>query len=104
MVVIIAKSIPEEFQYELRDYPITLFSNGQMKDVGKWRFAKRLCDIWGEDSIIAEDILIDPALIYDRGMFVQEMISLWIEATHEMQLQLRVTPYPGNRSNLRNNR
>ena len=77
-VVINAKSIPESFQYELSDYPIALFSNGQMKDAGKWKFAKRLCDIWGEDSIIAEDILIDLVLIYYGGMFVQELISLWI--------------------------
>ena len=47
-----------------------------LKDTGKWRFAKH--DTWGEDSIIAKDILIDPVLIYDGGMFVQELISLWI--------------------------
>ena len=76
--VINAESIPEAFLYELSDYPIALFSNGQMKDPGKCRFAKRLCDTWGEDSIIAKDILIDPVLIYDGGMFVQELISLWI--------------------------
>ena len=49
-----------------------------MKDAGKCRFAKRLCDTWGEDPIIAKDILIDPVLIYDGGMFMQELISLWI--------------------------
>ena len=49
-----------------------------MKDAGKWRFAKRLCNTWGDDSIIARDTLIDPVLIYDGGMFVQELISLWI--------------------------
>ena len=58
-VMINAESIPEAFQYELSDYPTTLFSNGQMKDAGKWRFAKHLCNTWGEDSIVAKDTLID---------------------------------------------
>ena len=73
-----AESIPEAFQHELSDYPTALFSNGQMKDAGKWRFAKRLCNTWGDDSMIVRDTQIDPVLIYDRGMFVQELISLWI--------------------------
>ena len=38
-VMINAESIPEAFQYELSYYPTTLFSNGQIKDAGKWRFA-----------------------------------------------------------------
>ena len=49
-----------------------------MKDAGKWRFAKRLCNTWVDDSIIVRDTLIDPVLIYDGGMCVQELISLWI--------------------------
>ena len=47
-----------------------------MKDAGKWRFAKRLSDTWGDDSIIVRDI--DPVSICDGGMFVQELISIWI--------------------------
>ena len=77
-VMINAESIPEAFQYELSDYPTALFSNGQMKDAGKWRFAKHLCNTWGEDSIVAKDTLIDPVLIYDGGMLVPELVSLWI--------------------------
>ena len=73
-----AESIPEAFQHELSDYPTALFSNGQMKDAGKWRFAKRLCNTWGDDSMIVKDTLIGPVLIYDEGIFVQELISLWI--------------------------
>ena len=76
--VMINAAIPEAFQHELSDYPTALFSNGQMKDAGKWRFAKRLCNTWGDDSIIVRDTLIDPVLIYKGGMFVQELISLWI--------------------------
>ena len=49
-----------------------------MKDAGKWRFAKHLCNAWGEDSIVTKDTLIDPVLIYDGGMLVHELISLWI--------------------------
>ena len=74
-VMINAESIPEAFQYELSDYPTTLFSNGQMKDAGKCRCAKHLCNTWGEDSIVAKDTLIDPVLIYDGGMPVHELIS-----------------------------
>ena len=77
-VMINAESIPEAFQHELSDYPTALFSNGQMKDAGKWRFAKRLCNTWGDDSMIVKDTLTGPVLIYDEGMFVQELISLWI--------------------------
>ena len=43
-VMINAESIPQAFQYELSDYLTALFSNGQLKDARKWRFAKRLCD------------------------------------------------------------
>ena len=77
LVMINAESIPEAFQYKLSDYLTAFFSNSHLKDAGKWRFAKRLCDTWGEDSIIVKYILIDPVLIYDLGMFVQELISLW---------------------------
>ena len=77
-VLIKAESISKEFQYELSDYPTALFINGQMKDAGKWRLAKHLCNTWREYSIEVKDTLIDPALIYDGGMFVQELISLWI--------------------------
>ena len=77
-VMINAESIPEVFQYELSDYPTALFSNSQMKDAGKWRFAKHLSNTWGEDSIVAKDTLIDHVLIYDGGMLVHELISLWI--------------------------
>ena len=77
-VMINAESIPEAFQYELSDYPTALFSNGQMKDAGKRRFAKHLCNTWGEDSIVAKYTLIDPVLIYDGGMLVHELISLCI--------------------------
>ena len=77
-VSINTESIPEAFQHELSDYPTVLFSNGQMKDAGKWKFAKRLCNTWGDDSIIVRDTLIDPVLISYGGMFVQELISLCI--------------------------
>ena len=77
-VMINAESIPEAFQHELSDYPTALYSDGQKKDAGKWRFAKHLCNTWGENSIVAKDTLIDPVLIYDGGMLVHELISLWI--------------------------
>ena len=77
-VMINAESITEAFQYELSDYPTALYSDGQMKDAGKWRFAKHLCNTWGKDSIVVKDTLIDPILIYDGGMLVHELISLWI--------------------------
>ena len=63
-VMIKTESIPESFQYELNDYPTALFSNGLMKDVGNWRFAKHFYNTRGEGSIVAKDTLIDPFLIY----------------------------------------
>ena len=50
-----------------------------MRDPGKTKFANYLCDTWGKDSLVTEDTLQDPLMIYDSGMLLQQLGHLWIK-------------------------
>ena len=78
-IMIDTESLLEAFKYELSNYPPSLFNNGQMRDPGKAKFANYLCDTWGKDSLVTEDTLQDPLIVYDGGMLLLHLVHLWIK-------------------------
>ena len=71
------ESIPDAFCHELCDEPPALFAHGVMRDAGKARLSRHLCDTMGKDAEVTMGDLTDYVSVYDGGMLIQQMLSCW---------------------------
>ena len=65
------------FQYEQSDFPPAVFHNGQMRKVSKHTFLNYLCCTCDDGWIVEEHTLTEPNAVYDGGVFLQNLISIW---------------------------